>query len=382
MASSQILVRGVNWLGDAVMTTPALIRLREAKPEARLVLLTPAKLAALWVHHPAVDEVIAFAPGESLWKVARRLRQSAFQAGLIFPNSIRSALELWLGGIPTRIGYAQPGRNWCLTQAVPLPANRVRMRKRSPGEVRRLLREKAPFVPIAPPFSAHQMHHYLGLAAQLGGRLEPVAPCVSVTDQEMRDVSAKFGLGDVLSQLPLLGLNPGAEYGPAKRWPEEHFAEAASRLDRHTPCAWILTGGPGDAPLCARLAARLKSLAPAHDHRRPVIIDLAGKTSLRELCALLKLCRVLVTNDSGPMHLAAAVGTPVIALFGSTAPELTSPGLPGSGPILLRSPPPCAPCFQRTCPVDLRCLRDIPVDRVVESALGLLSGPASDKKAK
>lgn len=375
MADHRILIRGVNWLGDAIMTTPALLRLREAQPEARISLLSPAKLAALWEHHPALDQVIAVSPGESLWKVTRRLRAHTFQTGLIFPNSIRSALELWLGGVPNRIGYARPGRNWCLTESVPDPPGTIRMRKRSPREVRKLLRQKVPVVPAGTPWRAHQMHHYLGLAARLGGRLEPVAPGVAVLDEELREVSWKFGLGHLSRPLPLVGLNPGAEYGPAKRWPEELFAEAASRIDHHSSCAWILTGGPGDAPLCARLAERLAKLGRNPGDPSPVVIDLSGKTSLRELCAVLKLCRAVVTNDSGPMHLAAAVGTPVIALFGSTSPELTSPGLLGGRQVILRSPTPCAPCFQRTCPVDLRCLRDIPVQRVVEAVLAVLAAP-------
>ena len=165
--------------------------------------------------------------------------------------------------------------------------------------------------------------------------------------------------------LILLGLNPGAEYGPAKRWPAESFAAVAREVSRKMPeCLWLAFGGAGDRALCGDIA-RL-----AGDR----VLNLAGKTSLRELMALLKLCRVVLTNDSGPMHVAAALGTPVVVPFGSTSPELTGPGLPGDPRHqLLKSAAPCSPCFRRTCPIDFRCMTGIGPERVIEAVCRAVS---------
>ncbi|MCL5097252.1 MAG: glycosyltransferase family 9 protein, partial [Candidatus Omnitrophica bacterium] len=140
----RILVRGVNWLGDAVMTTPALMRLREALPDAKIVLLTHEKLAGLWPCHPALDGLITFSPAESPWRIGRRLRAGLFDLSLVLPNSPRSALEVWLGRIPERVGYARSWRNWWLTRTVPLPAETVPMHPRSVRHVRRAIRRSQP----------------------------------------------------------------------------------------------------------------------------------------------------------------------------------------------------------------------------------------------
>ena len=167
---------------------------------------------------------------------------------------------------------------------------------------------------------------------------------------------------------PVFGLNPGAEYGPAKRWPVERFIAAAQEIQKQTNCVWLMSGGKGDIAIASQIASQLPS---ANFH----LLNLAGKTSLRELMSLLKLCRVLLTNDSGPMHVAAALGTPVVVPFGSTSPELTGPGLPGDPRHrLLKSDAPCSPCFLRDCPIDFRCLKGIAVERVVEAVLSVQRG--------
>jgi heptosyltransferase II len=370
-AFRRILVRGVNWLGDAVMTTPALLRLRDALPEAHITLLTHQKLADLWQHHPSLNATITFSAGESPWSVARRLRAENFQTALVLPNSPRSALEVWLARIPQRIGYARRWRNCLLTQAMaPRPGQR-RTPKRSVSEIHRLVRHTTsgspPAADTAPRHLAHQIHDYLHLAAALGANPEPLPPRLEVTPAEMEQADDVF-LSDWRSKaqnpgpgkpLILLGLNPGAEYGPAKRWPAERFAAVVREVSRKMPnCLWLAFGNTGDRELCGYIA-RL-----AGDR----VLNLAGKTSLRELMALLKLCRVVLTNDSGPMHVAAALGTPVVVPFGSTSPELTGPGLPGDPRHqLLTSAAPCSPCFRRTCPIDFRCMAGIGPEQGVEA---------------
>ena len=373
----RLLLRGVNWLGDAVMTTPALQRLRQALPGTHITLLTHAKLAPLWQQQPSLDAVLPFRPGEGLWTVARRLRAENFDAALVLPNSPRAALEVWMARIPRRIGYARPWRNWLLTQPITARPGQQAMHKRSAAEINRLIRLPAGDRRIAAgnsyPAAAHHIHEYLNLAAALGADPEPLPPRLEITAAEVQQAEQALlsTLGRESSapapdQRPtLLGINPGAQYGPAKRWPAESFAAVARAVSsRRGNCLWLAFGGAAEEKACSDIA-RLAGGG---------VVNLAGKTSLRELMALLKLCRVLLTNDTGPMHVAAALGTPVVAVFGSTAPELTGPGLPGDPRHqVLKSAAPCSPCFRRACPIDLRCLTGTTPDRVVEAVFQALA---------
>jgi len=355
----RVLIRGVNWLGDAVMTTPALLRLREAWPKARITLLTHDKLAGLWQSHPAVDSVMTFSSSESVWQISSRLRAENFDLALALPNSTRTALELWLAQIPRRVGYANTGRSWMLTQAVAHRADVVMMHKRTAGEIKQLIESGRSAEPSIPA-SAHHVHHYLHLVAALGASAEPLPPCIVVTDGEVAAVCEKFGLKKT-GDRPLYGLNAGAEYGPAKRWPRENFVEAARAVQKATGCYWIVFGGKADVDLANGITTEIGAGAA---------VNLAGQTSLRELCAALKACRVVLTNDTGPMHVAAAVGTPVVVPFGSTSPDFTGPGLPGDTcHRFVRANVPCTPCFLRECPIDFRCMKDISVQRVVEAVM-------------
>jgi len=365
---SRILVRGLNWLGDAVMSTAALLSLRERFPEAHITLLTPKKLAELWRHHPAVDEVVTFGRGEGVIPVSLKLREMGFDTALVLPNSPRSALEVWLARIPRRVGYARPWRNWFLTQLVQERTGAVAMRKRTIGEIKDLSSNHAsrPASHMPYPPSAHHIHQYLHLVATLGANPEPLAPRLVVTDDELLNVAARFQVDrDTL----WLGINSGAEYGPAKRWPIENYEFVTREAAAWPGWGVLLFGGKADAAGAGRIEEDFWKVARSWA-TRPQLVNLAGQTSLRELMALLKLCRVLLSNDSGPMHVAAAVGTPVVVPFGSTLSELTGPGLLGdSRHRLLKSDAPCAPCFRRECPIDFRCMNGITVERVVKAVL-------------
>lgn len=372
-----ILVRSTNWLGDAVMTTPALLRLREAKPNARIILLTASKLADLWTHHPAIDQVVTFGPKDSVWRIARRLRTERAAVALVFPNSPRAALEPFLARIPTRIGTARPWRNWFLTRPIPPRADEIRMHKRTPAEVEALIAARtgpAAKAAVPPPFPAqgHHIFQYLHLVAALGANPAAVAPQITVSDTETAAIIARFGARD---QRMIIGLNPGAEYGPAKRWPVERFAEAALGIGRALDwnCQFWVLGGPGDRTLAEGLTGRIQAGAGTGAEARPTVRNLAGSTTLRELCAALKACRVLLTNDTGPMHLAAAVGTSVVVPFGSTSWRLTGPGLPGDPRHrFLDGNAPCSPCFRRECPVDFRCMQSIPPESAIQAVQDVL----------
>ena len=349
------------------MTTPALLRLREKFPNAHIALLTPEKLRDLWTKHPAVNETISFTPDENVFAVGKKLRAGQFDVALVLPNSPRSVIEIWLTGIPRRIGCARPWRNFFLTQTVAPRAGSVKMRKLSVAEVRQLVaadgnQRPNPISRVLPnaATNAHQIHEYLHLAAALRANPELVAPQLFVSPEEIEAAKKKFGLSEITQ--PVFGLNPGAEYGPAKRWPIERFIAAARRIQQQKDCLWLMFGAKNDEFVARRIGIGLGGM--------PTVLDLAGQTSLRELMALLKLCRVLLTNDSGPMHVAAALGTPVVVPFGSTSPELTGPGLPGdSRHRLLKSDASCSPCFLRECPIDFRCMNGISVERVVEAVL-------------
>jgi heptosyltransferase-2 len=355
----RLLVRGVNWLGDAVMSTPALLRLREALPDTHITLLSPGKLADLWNPHPALDALLTLDPGESPWAVARRLRPLDFDAALILPNSPRSALECWAARIPRRIGYARPWRNLFLTEPVPTRPGTVRMRKPSGAEIRARLQDPSRPTAPPPPPGAHHCHEYLHLAARLGADPAPISPRLALAPAEIEHARAKFGLGP---ETTWLALNPGAEYGPAKRWPAERFGAVARSVQDAGHGRWILLGGRNDQPVTAAIRARLDSA-----------LDLAGRTTLRELMAVLAATRLLLTNDTGPMHVAAALGLPVVVPFGSTSPELTGPGLPGD-PLhrWIRAGAPCAPCFLRECPIDFRCMLDIRIETVTAAVREIL----------
>jgi heptosyltransferase-2 len=387
----RILVRGVNWLGDAVMTTPALLRLREYFPQALIALVTPEKLRALWLNHPAVDEIIAFKQDEDPWQIARKVRilmwpeaavrrnasayekrsarapllslRGGFDLAIVLPNSPRSALEPWLARIPRRIGYARPWRKFLLTDNVADRSQIEKMRKRSVAEIKKLISVPSSASPFTFPDSAHQIHDYLHLVAALGANPEPLPPQLVVTSSEVKAAAQKFEIQQS-SNRPVFGLNPGAEYGPAKRWPAERFIAAARQIQKRTNCRWLILGGKADAVLAKEIELAI--------NQPSTVTNLAGQTSLRELCAVIKLCRLVLTNDTGPMHIAAALDVPVVVPFGSTSPELTGP-IPTSNlrHQLLRSDAPCSPCFLRECPIDFRCMNGIFVERVVEAVLKL-----------
>jgi heptosyltransferase II len=309
----RIVIRSTNWLGDAVMSIPAVRAIKRGRPDAHVTILAPARIVDLWRTVPEVDEVLAIEPGEGVFAVARKLR-GRFDAAVVFPNSLRSALEAWLGGVPRRVGYSGHRRAWLLDQ----PFREKKSRKQKAA---------APL---------HQVHHYLALAAfmgaEIGDSLSPVARQAPTA-----------------GPVPRIGLVPGAEYGPAKRWLPERFAEVV----RSVSAEWVVLGVTKDREITDEII-RTAGVP---------VTDLVGKTTLAELGTELRRCDLLLTNDTGTMHLAASLGVPVVALFGSTEPDLTGPL--GEAHQVLRHHVSCSPCFLRECPIDFRCMKAIEVPEVV-----------------
>lgn len=283
--------------------------------------------------------------------------------------------------MPRRVGYAGRWRQWWLTEVVPCPPGYVPMRKRSLREIRRLRRAAAAGrteagTSSAPGAGAHHLFHYLHLVGYLGAPTAPLAPRLELSAAEragaVARVRALAGTRPLPAERPWLGLNAGAEYGPAKRWPAANFVAVAREVGRRTGAVGLILGGPGDLDLAGAMARQLSDA-----------VNLAGRTGLRDLMQVLAACDLVLTNDTGPMHLAAALGTPVVALFGSTAPELTGPGLPGDPRHgVLRGPAPCAPCFLRVCPVDSRCLHALSVEQVTAAVCQRLAAGRADRPAR
>lgn len=370
MDRERIVIRGLNWLGDAIMCLPALHKLREVRPRAHITMLTPVKLAELW-RSPLIDEVIGFDNEESLSSVVRKLRAGRFAIGIVLPMSFRSAMELRLAGIPVRIGTEHKGRQVLLSHPIRKPSGIVEMKKRTVNEIRRANEVDDLKIPMSPIVPSHHVYRYLNLVAALGADPTPIAPFLPIADSEAAAVQDHFFPGRSKGTPLLMGMCPGAEYGDAKRWPEERFVETACRLHHQTGCEWLLFGTQAEHAACERIVSAIHAqtgLATAY--------NMAGRTSLRELAALLRGCAVVMGNDSGPMHLAAAVGVPVSVVFASTSAGLTGPGLPGgAGHSLIVSESPCSPCFLRTCPIDRRCMNSLTTDRMVQGVLDLLKEP-------
>jgi lipopolysaccharide heptosyltransferase II len=326
----RILIRSSNWLGDAVMSVPAVRAIRNGRPDVHVTIAAPDKIAAMWRLIPEVDAIIPL-PNGSLVQVVRLLRQQMpFDVAVLFPNSLRVALESWLRGIPRRVGYRGHCRSWLVNQIVREP--------RKPG----------------PP--KHHSLRFLRIARDCGAE---------TANAQRSTLNAQRPTGHQLSALnshPLkIGLCPGAEYGPAKRWLPERFADAAAKITAQSSAQWILLGTKKDAAIGEQIAAEIG------DH----CVNRIGQTTLDQLIEELRQCRLLLTNDTGTMHLAALLGVPVVAVFGSTEPLLTGPV--GNGHIILRHHVECSPCFLRECPIDFRCMKAVSADEVAEAVLSLLA---------
>ena len=306
----RILVRSSNWLGDAVMSVPAVRAIKGGRPDAHMTIAVPGKIAALWKIVPEVDEIIAL-PSKSVFAAARLFRgKPAFDVAILFPNSLRSALEVFLARIPRRVGLIGHSRRWLLNQ------------QQHQG-VRRGI--------------GHQTYRYLELASTVGAKIQPQFPAANSIN----------GRSDQLK----FALCPGAEYGPAKRWPR--FTEVAQEIASRFPVQWILFGTAGDAAIGAKIAGVLGEKC----------VNRIGQTTLEELIDELRDCDLLLTNDTGTMHLAALLRVPTVSIFGSTEPWRTGPL--GQGHRIFRHHVECSPCFLRECPLDFRCMHAVTSAEVV-----------------
>lgn len=327
------LVVAPNWIGDAVMAQPLLARLKSDQPERALDWLAPAHILAVGQAIPEVDRLIE-APQRHgkldltrRWQLAHRLRRESYAQAFILPNSAKSALIPWLAQIPVRIGYRGEMRTLLLTHRCEASVGGYRA-----PMIEHYLR----LARVAPPPSS---------AERKASAAPEARPRLIAEDATARTVRARFALSDD----PLLVLAPGAEFGPAKRWPTRHFAALADQLSEAWPRAQVvLVGSMADRPTATEILAMAA---------RPVR-NLCGETTLSEVFALIANADGVVSNDSGLMHVAAAFGRPQVAVFGSSDPRHTPPSSPQAQVRWLQLA--CSPCFERQCPLGhTACLSQI-----------------------
>ena len=344
---NRILVRGPNWLGDAVMCEPALRGLQKLFPDAQIALLVNPAVADLFAGHPALTRVLTYdtkgrhAGLSGKWALAGQLRRQGFDLAVLFQNAFEAAFLTFLAGVPRRYGYATDGRSLLLSDPVAAPDRRTLV---------------------------HQVRYYWDLLKPLGLTGDPPAPELVVFPEEEQAMAGRFAQGGLTATDVVVGINPGSTYGGAKRWLPERFAEVTERLcrtireSREQQVSVVIFGAKGEEHLGQEIAARLSSRS----------LILSGATTIRELMAALKRCTMLLTNDTGPMHIASAFQVPVVAIFGPTDWRTTSPF--GSAHVIVRQPVECAPCLLRECPIDHRCMTRVSVDQVYDAATKQVAG--------
>lgn len=337
MSYRKILVRATNWVGDAVMSLPALRALHERFPDAEISILAKPWVAALYGREPFCHRVIPYTQknfGEK-WQAARALRSENFDAAILLQNAFEAAAITFAARIPERIGYARDGRSPLLTKAIPVP---------KPGEIPR-----------------HERFYYLELLRRAG--ILDTLPSSEMIRLDGAPAARAAGIarfGSLGLGETIVGISPGAAYGTAKQWLPDRFAAAASRVALDLGAKIAIFGSNTERELCEFVRSACTTSAT----------NLAGETSLSEFIEMAAACRVYLTNDSGAMHIASALGVPTVTIFGATDDAGTGPT--GTLARIVREPVECSPCLKRECPIDHRCMTRVESDRVAQVALDLL----------
>jgi len=339
---ASILVRSTNWIGDAVMTLPAIRTIRQNFPAARISILAHPWVADLFTANRYVDEVSIYqkrgehAGVQGLFRLAGELRPLHFEAAILLQNAFEAALLARLAGIPVIAGYSRDARRLLLTHA---------------ASIRSEIRKK------------HQVYYYQDLLRQLGLSPGPDELYLELSE-DIRQWASDF-----VEELrrPIIGLNPGAAYGPAKRWPAQKYASLTTRLAEATGGTIMVFGTEADRQAADTIGKKTSTL-----------VDLTGRTSLKQAMGLIECLDVFVTNDSGLMHVAAAARTPLVAIFGSTDAVATGPFSDRAK--VIQKDFACIPCLKPECKSDFRCMEEIQVGEVAEAVRGLLLKNTTDHK--
>jgi heptosyltransferase-2 len=326
----KILIRATNWVGDAIMALPALHAVRSRFPGAEITILARPYVAFIYKDQQVCDSMMFV---DYKRDMVGEIRAQKFDIAVLLQNAFEAAWFAWRAGIPERIGYARDGRSLLLTKAVSVPKT---------GEI-----------------LAHEQYYYLELLRRIGWLDSlPNESFIKIhVPEENRQRAAAFLLSAGAKPDNLrVAIGAGASYGSAKCWLPDRFAELANRLQAQANADVILFGTPAEAAVSSAIAAGMR--------RAP--IDLTGKTAINDLPALLSQCHLFIGNDSGAMHVAAAVGLPVVAVFGPTDPFGTAPVTPKCS--IVQEKPYCSPCFLRRCPTDHRCMTRVTPDAVEDAA--------------
>jgi len=334
----KILIRATNWIGDAIMSIPALQAIRCREPQAEISILARRAVAGIYENQPFADRIL---PVEDAPDPIKGLRELHFDVAILLQNAFSAAWLVWRARIPQRIGYARDGRSLLLTRAIPVPKS---------GEI-----------PVHESYYYLELLHRAGwltesadqLQYQLAHQLPPVDEIRLHIDPAARELANQLQLeAGAKPNAPRIALAPGASYGSAKCWPTERFAALADRLVRRFDADVIVFGAHSEREVASRIQSHMQTRA----------INLVGHTPPQELAAHFAACDIFVGNDSGAMHVAAAAGLPVVAIFGPTDPDGTAPVTERK--TVVRKPPSCSPCFLRECPIDHRCMTRIEVSDV------------------
>ena len=331
----KIIVRAPNWLGDAVLSLPLMDSLHEHFRDDEIWIVGKEWVNGIYSSLEYLAGTIVLSSRNGLKdsiRSAREIRKHRFDVGLLLTNSFASAWLFYQAKITERWGYLRDGRGLLLTKGV----------KQAPYE--------------KPP---HQLHYYLHLASGLGIEHAPAVLTFPLEEEARAQAKSFLSSLDVNPEKPIVILSPGASYGPAKRWPVDHFSRLAERLQEDLGAEILITGAQDETELAKSIASPMKN--------KPVL--LTGKTTITQLAGLIALAALFVTNDSGPMHLANALHIPVVAIFGPTDPDRTRPYQEPA--VVLKKKVPCWPCFYRTCPYDHQCMTQITPEEVVQACLTL-----------
>ncbi|HEY8665574.1 MAG TPA: lipopolysaccharide heptosyltransferase II [Tepidisphaeraceae bacterium] len=350
----KILVVQPSWVGDAVMATPTLRAIRGHFPDAHISYLMRRYVKPLYVGMPWADQLITYRTGkttakagkDNVFELAGRLRSAQFDLAVLLPNSFKSALICKMAKIPRIVGYDRDGRGFLLSDKL-LP-----------------VKERGKFVP------SPIIKYYLGLARYLGSAETDLKMELFVTPAERRDAEATLARAGLETDLgrpashggpPLILLNPGAQYGAAKCWLPESFAQLADRMTDELGATVLLSAAPKERPIVEAIQR----------HMRHAAVDLSNKgLSLGALKEIVRRCDLMVTNDTGPRHIAAAFDVPVVTIFGPTHPQWTEIYYPKERQVAVKVF--CGPCQKKTCPLDHRCMTRVTPGMVFEAAVGLL----------
>lgn len=340
-----IVVRMPNWIGDLVMATPILSDLRKAFPTARITAMCRSPISELLKQDPEIDELFCFSKVSSFGRhsekrnIIEKLKVGNYDLGILLTHSFSSAWWFWIGRVRYRLGYQGNGRKFLLTHSLPFPENIQHQ---------------------------HLVVTYKMLLTPLGIPVSSTPPALYVSAQEKESARTLLLQRGVPEHAYVIGINPGAAYGSAKCWLPERFREVTVRLLNDPDLYIVYFGDQATVSLCREICRDLPSR----------VINLAGMTSLRELTSLISLCDVLLTNDSGPMHIADALGTTLVALFGSTSEIVTGPYHRGN---VIHKHVECSPCYQRVCPIDFRCMKRIEAEEVYFAVKKALDAKRSHK---